>query len=456
MADESGLVLTSEVDEDENENTFAMRAEEAEFVFQRYCCRVVAGPDTGQCRQAEGSEFTIGTATGVDLELTDPTVSRHHCAVRVAELGFHLRDLGSTNGTFVGAMRVDSGYLENGAILRLGATRIRFELLDETVREPIASASSFGPVIGRSPSMRRLFSLLPRIAATDSTVLIEGPTGTGKGLVAEAVHQSSTRAGQPFVVVDCGAIPPTLIESELFGHERGSFTGAHQTRLGAFEAAQGGTVFIDEIGELDLACQPKLLRVLEKRVVTRVGSTTTIPLDVRVIAATNRDLRTEVNEGRFRADLFYRLNILRLRLPSLAERTEDIPLLVQHFYQELTSDPDAVPPASLVARLGRQTWGGNVRELRSAVERALLLGDPSSSHHTPMPETAGSKTEAAGSYRATKAQALASWESAYVADLIHRYDGNLSRAARAVKMDRNHLRALLHRYGINYAGNRAS
>ncbi|HTE52812.1 MAG TPA: sigma 54-interacting transcriptional regulator [Kofleriaceae bacterium] len=454
MVDESGLVLTAEVEEDES--TFAMRAEDAEYVFQRFCCRVVAGPDTGKCRQADGSELTIGTAAGTDLELSDPTVSRHHCSIRVADLGFHLRDLGSTNGTFVGAMRVDSGYLENGAILRLGSSRIRFEVLDETVHEPIATASSFGPVIGRSPSMRRLFSLLPKIAATDSTVLIEGATGSGKGLVAEAVHQSSTRAGKPFVVVDCGAIPPSLIESELFGHERGSFTGAHQTRTGAFESAQGGTVFIDEIGELELACQPKLLRVLEKRVVTRVGSTTTIPLDVRVIAATNRDLRTEVNEGRFRADLFYRLNILRVRLPSLSERTDDIPLLVAHFYQELTHDPDAIPPPSLVARLGRQTWGGNVRELRSAVERALLLGDPSPSNHTPMPDPTGARPEVPGSYRATKAQALASWESAYVADLIHRFEGNLSRAARAVKMDRNHLRALLHRYGINYAGNRAS
>ncbi len=449
MADESGLVLTREMDEDES--TFAMRAEATEYVFQRYCCRVVAGPDTGQCKQAEGSEFTIGTAAGADLELTDTTVSRHHCSIRVSDHGFHVRDLGSTNGTYVGAMRVDSGYLENGAVLRLGATRIRFELLDEQVREPIASSSSFGPVIGRSPAMRRLFSLLPKIAATDSTALIEGPTGSGKGLVAEAIHQASSRASQPFVVVDCGSIPPTLVESELFGHERGSFTGAHQTRMGAFEAAQGGTVFIDEIGELDLSCQPKLLRVLEKRVVTRVGSTSLIPLDVRVIAATNRDLRTEVNEQRFRADLFYRLNILRVRLPSLAERGEDVPLLVAHFYQELSGDPQAVPPPSLVARLSRQSWGGNVRELRSAVERALLLGDPSPAHHTPIPDALGARSEVPSSYRSTKAQALASWESAYVADLIQRFDGNLSRAARAVKMDRNHLRALLHRYGINYS-----
>ncbi len=454
MGDQSGLVLTTEMDDDES--TFAMRAEEAEYVFQRFCCRVVAGPETGKTRQAEGAEFTIGTAAGSDLELTDPTVSRHHCAIRVADCGFHVRDLGSTNGTYVGAMRVESGYLENGAVLRLGATRIRFEILDEQVREPMASSPSFGPVMGKSPAMRRLFSLLPKISSTDSTVLIEGATGSGKGLVAEAIHQASSRATQPFVVVDCGSIPPSLIESELFGHERGSFTGAHQTRMGAFEAAQGGTVFIDEIGELDLACQPKLLRVLEKRVVTRVGSTSLIPLDVRVIAATNRDLRTEVNEGRFRADLFYRLNILRVRLPSLAERTEDVPMLVAHFYQELSGDPEAIPPASLVARLSRQAWGGNVRELRSAVERALLLGDPSPSQHTPSPDAAGARNEVPGSYRATKAQALASWESAYVADLIHRFEGNLSRAARAVKMDRNHLRALLHRYGINYSSRASS
>jgi DNA-binding NtrC family response regulator len=296
-------------------------------------------------------------------------------------------------------------------------------------------------MVGVSAAMRRLFSILPRIAGCDTTLLIEGPTGTGKGLLAESVHQASRRAAGPFVVVDCGALAPSLVESELFGHERGSFTGAVERRTGAFEAAQGGTIFIDEIGELEAEAQPKLLRVLEKRVVSPVGSSQIIPLDVRVVAATNRDLRTEVNAGRFRADLFYRLNVLRVRMPSLAERTEDIALLATSFYRELSGNPDAIPPASLIARWSSQPWAGNVRELRSAVERAVLVGDGS------MFEFAqGSVAGTEGSYRREKALALATWESRFVGDLIRRHDGNISRAARAVKMDRNHLRALLQRY----------
>jgi len=243
------------------------------------------------------------------------------------------------------------------------------------------------------------------------------------------------------VVVDCGALATSLVESELFGHERGSFTGAVERRTGAFEAAQGGTIFIDEIGELDIEAQPKLLRVIEKRVVSPVGSSQVIPLDVRVIAATNRDLRTEVNAGRFRADLFYRLNVLRVRMPSLGERAEDIPLLATSFYRELSGNPDAVPPPALIARWSSQQWAGNVRELRSAVERAVLVGDGSMFDFAQ-----GSVSGAEGSYRREKALALATWESRFVIDLIRRHDGNISRAARAVKMDRNHLRALLQRY----------
>ena len=418
------------------------RVEDLEYVFQRFGCRVVAGPLAGQWKVADGPELTIGSATGNDLEIADSAVSRHHCAIRVSGGGFEVRDLGSKNGTFVGEVRVGSAFLAHGAELRVGRTRLRFEVLDDVVREPMAAFPRSGAMIGVSATMRRLFSLLPRIAGSDTTTLIEGPTGTGKGLLAESIHQASPRAAGPFVVVDCGALAPSLVESELYGHERGSFTGAVDRRIGAFEAAQGGTIFIDEIGELDIDAQPKLLRALEKRVVSPVGSSQIISLDVRVIAATNRDLRTEVNAGRFRADLFYRLNILRVRMPSLAERAEDIPLLATHFYRELSGNPDAMPPSPLLARWSSQQWGGNVRELRSAVERAVLVGD---GYVFDLAE--GSVAGQEGSYRREKALALAMWESRFVSELIRRHGGNISRAARAVKMDRNHLRALLQRYG---------
>jgi len=438
--------LATTVEEPWEEPTAVVgQGEELEYVFQRFACRVIAGASAGQWRVADGPEITIGSAPGNDLEIGDPTISRHHCAVRVSEGGFEVRDLGSKNGTFVGDVRVGSAFLSHGAVLRVGQSRVRFEILDELIREPIAPSQRFAGMIGASPAMRRLFSLLPRIAGGDTTILIEGPTGTGKGLLAESIHQISPRASGPFVVVDCGALAPSLVESELFGHERGSFTGAVERRTGAFQAAHGGTIFIDEIGELDAEAQPKLLRVLEKRVVCPVGSTQGIPLDVRVIAATNRDLRTEVNAGRFRADLFYRLNVLRVRMPALSERAEDIPLLATHFFRELSGNGDASPPPALLARWSSQPWGGNVRELRSAVERAVLMGEG------PIPELAeGSLTGQEGSYRREKSLALAAWESRFVAELIQRHDGNISRAARAVKMDRNHLRALLQRYRTAY------
>ncbi len=435
--------LASTVEEAFDEPTPVVgREEDLEYVFQRFACRVLTGPSSGQLRAAEGPELTIGSASGNDVELNDPAVSRHHCAIRVTRGGFEVRDLGSKNGTWVGEVRVGSAFLAHGTELRVGRSRLRFEITDDMVREPMAASPRAGTMVGASSAMRRLFSLLPRIASCDTTLLIEGPTGTGKGLLAESIHQASRRSNGPFVVVDCGALAPSLVESELYGHERGSFTGAVERRTGAFEAAQGGTIFIDEIGELDIEAQPKLLRVLEKRVVSPVGSSQIVPLDVRVIAATNRDLRTEVNAGRFRADLFYRLNVLRLRMPSLAERGEDIPLLATTFYRELSGNPDAMPPAPLLARWSSQHWGGNVRELRSAVERAVLMGSG------PIPELGeGSVAGVDGSYRREKALALAMWESRFVSDLIQRHDGNISRAARAVKMDRNHLRALLQRYG---------
>ncbi len=420
----------------------------------RFRLVVVAGRDSGVVLASEDTELTIGAAPKNHLVLRDPTVSRHHCVIKVTGRGFLLRDLGSRNGTLVGGVQVETAYLQPGVEIRVGTTAMKFETLDDRIRQPISREVNFGDIIGQSPAMRRIFALLPRVAAADTTVLLEGETGTGKGMIAEALHAASPRAQQPLVVVDCGAIPPALFESELFGHEKGAFTGANNTRVGAFEAAAGGTVFIDEVGELPLELQPKLLRALDRRRIMRVGGNTSIDLDVRVIAATNRDLRQEMNRGRFRADLFYRLNIVNLRLPTLAERREDVPLLIERLYAQRSGRR---APADLVKRLAAREWPGNVRELRNAIERAVVLdesGDqlspsaPAQGTAPPIMDTESNFGEGV-SFRSAKETIVTQWERTYLKELLRRNRGIVSRAAREAHMDRNHLRDLLRRHAVD-------
>ena len=435
-------------------STSLLRGSVKDFRFHRFALRVVDGLDKGKeyvCTSA--AEVTVGTAASSSLVLTDPTISRYHFLLQVGPQGVQLRDLDSTNGTMLGGFRVGSAYLNSGAIITLGMTRLRYDELAEQLDEPLSDDDFFGRALGRSVAMRRLFSVLPRIAATDTTVLIEGETGTGKGVLAEAIHAASARATRPFVVIDCGSIPPALIESELFGHERGSFTGATRAHTGAFESAAGGTVFLDEIGELPLELQPKLLRALEERTVKRIGSSERTGLDVRVIAASNRNLRQAVNRGTFRADLYFRLNIVRIEVPPLRERRDDIPLLVTSFYEQLAQPAGSQPPPGLVAHLAGQDWPGNVRELRNAVERAVLMQDAElwqelTSESASTADTAYRFDEAL-SFRAAKERAIAQWERWYVAELFQRSGGNLSGAARAAHMDRTHLRELLRKYQLD-------
>ncbi len=409
--------------------------------------RVVTGPDRGAVAESARAELTIGIAEGNDLRLTDPSVSRHHCIFESTPGGTRVRDLGSTNGTVIAACRVDSALVAPGARLALGDTEVIFEQLGGEISEAVAREETFGPFIGASVAIRRLFAILPRIAASESSVLIQGETGTGKSLLAEAIHDQSPRAGGPFVVVDCSAIPPSLIESELFGHERGAFTGAHQGRAGYFEAASGGTVFLDEIGELSLALQPRLLRVIEAREVRRVGGSEPLPIDVRVVAATNRDLREAVNAGTFRSDLWYRLATVKLTIPPLRERPEDIPRLVEQFWSTFAREPGS-PPLDLVERFTHQRWPGNVRELRSAIERALLLDDLGALVEGDSIMTTAPAVDLRHPFRDAKARALAEWERGYLWALIRAHSGNISAAARTARMNRNHLRDLLTRYGL--------
>jgi transcriptional regulator with GAF, ATPase, and Fis domain len=403
------------------------------LAMRRFEVVVIEGRDRGQRAVSTGDELTIGTTAGNDLQVQDPAVSRHHCVLRVCERGLELRDLGSTNGTYLGDSEIVQGYVKSGVRIRIGATTVEVALLDQEIEHPLATTAAFGRLLGASPAMRRLYAIVERFAQASSTVLIEGETGTGKELVAETIHELSPRRHGPLVVVDCGALPRELIESELFGHARGAFTGAHMARIGAFESAHGGTLVLDEIGELPLALQPALLRVLESRSIRPIGAGEVRQIDVRVLAATHRDLRVEVNQRRFRADLFYRLNVLRVVIPPLREREDDVRLLVDHFWAMLR--PDSAPPAELVEDLLVHSWPGNVRELRNAVERSAFSTGPA----RPAP---------ALSYGDAKEQALLAWERRWVEQLLGAHGGNLSRAARAAQMGRSNLRELARRHAL--------
>ncbi|NIS63080.1 MAG: FHA domain-containing protein [Proteobacteria bacterium] len=340
---------------------------------------VVSGTDLQKTFSIEGKQLTIGSQEDNHCILNDPTVSRHHAAIEETGEGHVLRDLGSTNGTFLSGIPIKEAYLEYGSIIGLGNTRLQFVPLEETVEIPPSQEHYFGDVFGGSVEMKRIFTMLKKISPTDITVTIEGETGTGKELVARAIHSRSQRAKGPFVVIDCGSISKSLIESELFGHEKGAFTGATQARRGAFEMANGGTIFIDEIGELGLEMQPKLLRVLEQREVRRVGGNEVFKVNVRVIAATNRDLASEVPKGRFREDLFYRISVVKIHLPPLREKGEDIPFLTQKFAREFSEQysrgEGVAVSAEALEILRHYHWPGNVRELRNVITRAMAMGD---------------------------------------------------------------------------------
>nr|HEX4319093.1 sigma 54-interacting transcriptional regulator [Kofleriaceae bacterium] len=429
-----------------------------ELRLRRFTLRVTEGIDRGkEFASTDGRDVTVGSAENNTLALADPTVSRYHFVLQVGPDGIVMRDLDSTNGTTVAGFRVGTAWLKPGATIGLGMTTIRYDELAGDIREPLSDIEQFGRAIGRSYAMRRLFAVLPRVAASETTVLLEGDTGTGKGVIAEALHMASPRAQGPFVVVDCGSIPPSLIESELFGHVRGAFTGAQTSRAGAFESAAGGTVFLDEIGELPIDMQPKLLRVLEERTVKRVGTVDPVKIDARVVAATNRNLKQAVNRGTFRSDLYFRLNIVRLEIPALRERREDIPLLVERFYEQFVG-PGAVPPQHLIDHLTSLDWPGNVRELRNAVERALLMEDPDLWREITSTTDAAAATTATGeavyqfddsqSFRVAKERVTSQWERWFVTELLRRHGGNASKAARAARMDRTHLRELAIRYQV--------
>src|SRR5262249_53739370 len=291
--------------------------------------------------------------------------------------GALLCDLESRNGTEINGAPIFRAQLLRGTVISIGRTQIRYEVGKDLVDVPLSANERFGLMVGRSTLMRAAFAVLERAAPTDATILLEGETGTGKEAAAESIHMNSARRDGAFIVVDCGAIPGTLLESELFGHERGAFTGAASLRQGAFEAARGGTLFLDEIGELPADLQPKLLRALERREVKRVGSNRYEPIDLRIVAASNRLLPAEVNARRFRSDLYYRLAVVVVHLPPLRERPEDLPLIVDALLEGLGATDEkevaALRTPEFISELARHRWPGNTRELRNYLERCLAL-----------------------------------------------------------------------------------
>ncbi len=425
------------------------RAEGTGTMRVRKCrLEVVAGPDKGMTAVFATPTIIIGRS-GADLVLTDRKVSAVHVEIRLEEAGYRLRDVGSTNGTFIRGMRLVEAFIGPGTTFGVGDSAVRFVPLSESVELPLWSDSRLCGLVGGSAVMRRVFEMIERVAATDTTVLVTGETGTGKELVAEAIHERSSRAKGPFVVLDCGAVPPQLFEDQLFGHEAGAFTDAAGAATGVFAAASGGTLFLDEIGELPLEVQPKLLRAVETRKVRPIGGTRTIDCDVRLVAATNRDLAAEVNRKSFRADLYFRVAVARVHMPPLRERVEDIDLLIEHF---LDAMPARQEPLSdeFRAWAKRHAWPGNVRELRNAIERAVTtptLPDSDGSSVTPK-TTNPMAIDLSTSFKEAKRQLVDEFERRYVTALLEEHDWNIAVAARVAGIDRMSIYKLLQRLNI--------
>ncbi len=397
----------------------------------------VDGPGKGAQRVLEVGTLTVGSDSSCDLVVADRSVSRRHATIELVPGAVKVRDLGSRNGTTYLGARIEQARVPLGGSVRIGRTTLRFSPLAPEV--PPSEREELCGLIGRSLPMRRLFTLVEKLARSDATVLVRGESGTGKDAVARAIHQLSDRASSPFVVFECAAVNPNLVESELFGHARGAFTGADRARAGAVEAATGGTLYLDEVGALPLELQPKLLRVLESREFRRVGENLPRKTSMRVVASTHKDLEAEVKAGHFRSDLYFRLAVTVVEVPPLRKRPEDIPLLAAHFARRLTGVDVPLNPATLAA-LQCDMWPGNVRELRNAVERVVTLGSLRGDAPEPEPPPA--------SFKEMRERFLSQFERDYLVALIERNDGNVSAAAREAKLARSQFYRLLARHGL--------
>ncbi len=420
---------------------------------------VIRGEDRGRRIQATSDRISVGSAGANDLVLADTTVSRYHCELHHLGDRIQVVDLGSTNGTLLGTAALERATVAPGTVLTVGHSELR--VLDgDPVELDVHEADRMGDLVGRSAEIRSLMASVEKAGRANISILILGETGVGKELVARAVHDASVRRGGPFEIVDCGALAPTLVASELFGHEKGAFTGATEAHAGAFERADGGTLFLDEIGELPPSLQTALLGALERGAFRRVGGKTQQNVDVRVLCATHRELRTEVNAGRFREDLFYRIGVVTLRIPPLRDRVDDIPLLVEHFLRSAGHDGpvEAVIPKAGMERLRTHRWPGNVRELRNFVEATLAMGQaPTLPVAAPveLPEDEAQQLLSSSiqellalDYKTSRARVLSDFERLYLTVLLERSGQNVSRAARLSKIHRSYLNEMLKRHHL--------
>ncbi|MDF3068747.1 MAG: hypothetical protein K0R38_4348 [Polyangiaceae bacterium] len=421
------------------------------FSVKTLMVEVTAGPDAGLRVEAPEDRLTVGTARANHLVLSDPTVSRFHLELSNEKAGIWVRDLGSRNGTLAAEVLIECARIPVGTELLVGRSRLR--VYDGAERKVDGhDAPVLVDLLGDDRSMRRLMGTIRRVASTSLPCLITGESGTGKELLARALHAQSDRAARPFVVVDCGALTPSVMASALFGHERGAFTGAEQRRAGAFERAHGGTLLLDDVGELSLELQPQLLGVLERKRFVALGGSQEQEADVRVIAATSRDLRGEVNRGAFREDLYHRLAVVTLGVPALRDRMADLPLLAEHFFREAGgSQPfDTVFKPAVLEQMARHGWPGNVRELRNFVEAMVVMGElPQQT--TVSPSSLGLALPGElleKSYAAARAEVLNAFEQRYLSHLLAGTHGNVSGAARRASMDRSYLIKLLEKHAL--------
>lgn len=425
----------------------------------------VTAPDRQTISATIGLQpLIVGASKDCDIVLRDPRASRKHCSLRLTERGVVLRDLGSKNGTLVRGIPIMEAIVPRGVSVTIGNSELLVGQPGRDAIVPLSPSNVFGNALGRSVSMRALFAKLERAAPTNEVVLLLGESGTGKEVLAHAIHERSRRKDGPFVVVDCGAIAPNMVESELFGHTRGAFTGATNARTGLLEQANGGTLFIDEVGELPLDLQPKLLRALESRQIRPLGSSEWIPFDARVVVATHRNLRKQVDEGTFRGDLYYRLAVVEVYVPALRERKDDIPLLVERFLA-VRDPPRRVSdlPAGALSMFDAHDWPGNVRELRNTVARLVLFpelidelagGGKAADSSTPDPSSEldldrarlGKLLEL--SLPDAREAVTEELDRAYVAAKLRQHGGNVSRTAEAMGVSRQLVHRLIDRHGL--------
>ncbi len=429
------------------------------ILVQKCKLLAVSGPLKGREFVVNTDSFSIGSGRSVDLMLEDSTVSRRHCEIQLSPDGYNIRDLGSTNGTYVQGVRIKSAFLDEGTEFQLGSSRLVFCPMQETTEYRLSERHSYGNLLGQSIAMRRVFYLADRYAKTNSTVMIEGETGTGKEVLAEEIHKHSDRRDKPFIVIDCASLARDLVASELFGHAKGAFTGAITDRVGAFEEANGGTVFLDEIGDLSPELQPQLLRVLEKREVKRVGCNKVQKIDVRIISATNKKLQNEVNIGNFREDLYFRLSVVHIDLPPLRKRKDDIPVLAESFLHEFLGNNakhDILNIDEATRGFQNHDWPGNVRELRNVIEIAsysdqrpidlagfLYLGRAGKGKRIDDSEFTADRP-----FKEAKQDLVNRFERQYIEDLLKKHDGNISQASRDAEIERAYLQRLVRKHNL--------